>query len=193
MLIRFIITIAVLNAFLAHAGPETIIKQRAKDTANQNNARQGVAPPPNAPPPPKPGTAPAAARPLPPDPAAKVRADLAAIVATDKIKPEQKQTLSADLLALARGSNKPSGPALGKFSNALADALAGKTFEPPAQAKLVQNLNLLLNSASLSTSRTDEVTGEVRSLLTAAGLNATVTDPLLADLTIVVAEVQAPQ
>lgn len=189
---RFIITLALLTALAAHAGPETIIKQRAKDTANQNNARQGVPPPANTPPP-KPGTTPAAARPLPPDPAAKVRADLAAIVATDKLKPEQKQALSADLLALARGNNKPSGPALEKFSNALADALAGKTVEPAAQAKLVQNLNLLLNSASLSASRTDEVTGEIRSLLTAADLNATVTDPLLADLARVVAEVQAPQ
>jgi hypothetical protein len=181
--------VSSLLAVTANAGPEQIIKQRAKDTANQNNARQGVPPAANNPQRP-PGTPPAAAKPLPPDPTAKVRADLTALAAATKASPELKQTLANDLMALARGSTKPSGPTLNKFASQLADALAGKSLDASPQTRLVEKLNLLLNSASLSTSRAQEVSLEVKKLLENAGVPANTADTLQTALDAVVAEVQ---
>lgn len=186
---RLMFALAALLAFAAVAGQEQIIKQRAKDTANQNNARQGVTPPAGQQP--APGAPPPAARPLPPDPVAKVRADLAAIVTAGKVTPEKQQEFSANLLALARGKTKPTGASVSKFAGALAEALAGKKLETAAQSRLVQNLNLLLNSASLSDTRTQEVAAEVQSVLQKAGVTDATTTTLMSGLDTVVAEVQA--
>lgn len=179
-----------LLAVTAHAGPEQIIKQRAKDTANQNNARQGVPPAANNPQRP-PSNPPAAAKPLPPDPTAKVRADLSALGAVTKANPELKQALANDLMALARGSTKPSGPTLNKFAHQLADALAGKPLDASPQTRLVEKLNLLLNSASLSAARAQEVSLEVKKILENAGVPTHTADTIQTALDAVIAEVQA--
>ena len=82
-----ILAVAMLAAIAAQAGPETIVKQRAKEVVNQNNVRQGVgAPATPAPqnPPAQPG------RPLPPDPVAKLKADIAEIVGKSAVSAELK-------------------------------------------------------------------------------------------------------
>lgn len=186
---RFTILVATLVTFAAMAGPEQIIKQRAKDTANQNNARQGAAPPGGQPP--ASGAPPQAARPLPPDPVAKVRADLAAIVTASKVTPEKQAEFGVNLLALARGSTKPTSASVNKFASALAESLAGKKLDTSTQSRLVQNLNLLLNSAGLSDSRTQEVAGEVQKTLQSAGVVEATTTTLMSGLDAVVAEVRA--
>ena len=80
------------------AGSEAIIKQRAKDLSNQNNVRQGVAPP-TQPPPTAPKPATTAPSTLTPQQAlAKLQTDLAAI----KVIVEEAGGCFTDLAGLAR-------------------------------------------------------------------------------------------
>src|SRR5438874_13343192 len=97
-------TLLVITGFAQSS--EVIIKQRAKELSNQNNVRQGVAPPTQPQTPPPSATATAAAQPQNPA-LARLRADLAAIQAGSTPTPEQKQKLTTDIIAVAQ-STKPS-------------------------------------------------------------------------------------
>jgi hypothetical protein len=107
-----------------------MIKRRAKGLAEQNNARQGVPPPGQAGQP-----APAAGNktPTPATPATpatpqqiatgKIRTALAPLLKTETATPERKQALVKELLAAARGSEKPFGSTVTKLCDSLATAL----------------------------------------------------------------------
>ena len=102
------------------AGSEAIIKQRAKDLSNQNNVRQGVAPP-TQPPPTAPKPATTAPSTLTPQQAlAKLQTDLAAIKVNSTVTSAQKQQLARDftLVSQARTSRWRPRP----FSRTLCDA-----------------------------------------------------------------------
>jgi hypothetical protein len=163
--IVFVVVTAVCVSHL-HGGAENLVKERAKNVRDQNNARQGIpgTPPPATPPP-------AAAKPAPakPTPATKIKSNLMNWQAGKTISAESKKSFSSDLLAAARGSRKPSSTTLGKFTDSLATALAGKKPGPSELSRLVENINLSLNSAGLSEERKDEVAAAVRADLESAG------------------------
>src|SRR5712671_6846053 len=85
---------------LAQSGSDAIIKKRAKELNNQNNVRQGIAPPTQ----PQPSSAQPA---TPATPAAnsaalsKLQGDLAVIPSGSIATPEQKQKIVNDLMAIA--------------------------------------------------------------------------------------------
>src|SRR5438045_1816022 len=94
------VIVVLLFAHAARAqSPEVIAKKRAKELSNQNNVRQGVTPPTQG----QPLTAqpqPANPAPQPQNPAlTKLQTDLAAIQAGSTPSADQKQKLSADILA----------------------------------------------------------------------------------------------
>src|SRR6266478_5654434 len=95
---------SVLSIKAFGAGAEAIIKQRAKDLSNQNNVRQGVAPPAQPAQPAQPALPATAAL----TPMAKLQADITAIKPNSVMTAAQKQQLARDLTALAHGPGKPS-------------------------------------------------------------------------------------
>src|SRR3954454_11399093 len=105
---------ALLSLFTAASafsqGADVMIRQRARDLANQNNARQGVPPPGQAA---TPGANPAPQGPPPSLP--QLKADLAAIKVGATITPELKQKLATDITSGAQ-STKPAQAAANKLA-----------------------------------------------------------------------------
>jgi hypothetical protein len=150
-LVSFLVALTVLLAGIeARAQSDMIIKQRAKDLANQNNAQQGV-PPPGTPPPP---AAPAAP---PPSPAEqemqqhldKFQAALADIKSGAEVSADQKQTLQNDLTTLVRGSVRPSEASLSKLTDSLITALSAPNVTMHERGQLAQGINAVVNSSMI--------------------------------------------
>jgi hypothetical protein len=193
MNMKTIFCLFALSAMAAQpvlADAQSMAKERAKEVVNQSNVRQGIGAPAGSP-----GGAAAAAtdpgRPLPADPVAKLKADIAAISSSASVSAEQKKQLATDMLACARGSKKPSLATVQKFSNSLSGALAGKGIETPVQSRLVQNINLALNSASLSEQRLSEVGDDVQAILQTSGLTRGAAVNLVGELKAITEEIQA--
>jgi hypothetical protein len=170
------------------AGSETIIRERAKELRDQNNVRQGVAPP-SAPAQP---AAQAPAQALTPQQAILVRlqSDMGAI----KTAPpdDQKQKLTRDQAATAMGANKPTQASLAKLANSLAIALGEKTLSPTNRGRLLQDLHGVLNGASLPPTQMVAIVADVQAIFQAAGVSRASAAAVAADLKTVAGEVQKP-
>jgi hypothetical protein len=199
---RFVagVGISVLLAGSAIAGPEGIIKQRAKDVRDQNNARQSV-PPSQPPPPQQPAPAPArapaqpAVRAVPGMPQqgiAKIQADLAGMRGKAQIAPEQTQQLARDLSAAAQGATRPSSSAVAKFANDLTAALAGKNLPATAESRLAQNIHAVLNSAAIPASQMQAIVEDVQSVLQKNGVARAEATAATHSLKVIAAEVRKP-
>lgn len=146
----FLALTILLAGFAARAQSDMIIKQRAKNLANANNAEQGV-PPPGTPPPPAPPPAP------PPSPAEqemkqhmdKLEADLAGIKSGVEVSADQKQAVQADLAALVRGSVRPSDASLSKLTDSLVAALSAPNVIVRERSQLTQGINAVVNSSMI--------------------------------------------
>lgn len=176
------------------------IKRRAKDLNQQNNVRQGVAPPAQAPTKPVAVPAPAAVRPTAPaTPAtvqqqhvAKLRITLAALKAGNPMTTEQKKQLTNDLLAAARGPKKPSPTTVAKFVDNFATALAGKTLDPAQQSRLSQNLEAVVNSEAMPATQTDAIAGDVQAILEVSGAKRNDAVTVARDLKALAADLRKP-
>jgi hypothetical protein len=158
-----------LAAACAWAGPETIIKQRAKELRDQNNVRQGV--PPATAPQPKPAPNPAAVAPTPSQQnMGRLQTELAAIKPTAPATPEQKQRLSRLLVAMAEGPVKPSAAAADKLAEALAGAQASNPMSAASRARLVQDLDGIINPSKYPQAKKDAIIADVQAIFQAGGL-----------------------
>ncbi len=141
--------------------------QRAKDVANQNNARQGITPP--APAAPQ-NTAP----PPPPDPVLTATLQNIASLQGDftglETDPARKQPLVNDLNAAALGTH-PSKSSVSKLADDLAAGLAGKHLSSEQLKKLAQNLHAIANSSHLSQIQEQTIVDEVQKILQGAGVS----------------------
>ena len=183
-----LLALVVVAASAAHGqgAVGAIAKQRAKEAVRESNVRQGIgAPAPQIPPVGQSGRA------LPANPVAKVKADLRTIVDSAALADETRKQFAADVLACARGSHKPAAVSVEKFANGVSTALAGKGIQPSVQSRLADDINLMVNSASLSAQRTAEVADDVQAILQTAGLNCAQAVSLSAELKAVAAELQA--
>jgi hypothetical protein len=126
------------------AGPETIVRERAKELSNQNNVRQGVAPPTqSSPSPTAPGT-PAPQAPPKSQAVLQFETDLGSIKANDPVTPAIKQKLAADIIAIAEGT-KPSPTSAAKLAEDLAMAASAKPLDPKYRSRLGMELDAILN------------------------------------------------
>ena len=148
------------------AGPEQIIKQRAKDVRDQNNARQGV---PTAPAP--------AARPAPvmsaipaQPPLNRLTADLVNIKTNAAVTPAQIQSFSRNLATAAQGPRKPSSVALNKLATGLLPALASHPLSTNGRTRLLQNLMALVNGNGITSNQVSDVVVDIQDVLTKAGI-----------------------
>jgi hypothetical protein len=178
---------------VAYAGPEQIIKQKAKDIRDQNNAAQGV--PPRQPPP---ASAPAAqpvARPAatPQQTAqSRLQSDLNAIKSGTKVTDLQKENLARSLVGAVQGPNKLSLATGDKVAGSLAAALNEKLLTNALRGRLFQNLTALLAGHSMSPAQTTAVIEDVQKSFETAGVSAAAAGALASDLKLMSAELQKP-
>jgi|SRR5215813_8429646 len=160
-------SLLLLSLFAASTfgqGADIIIRERAKQLRDQNNARQGVPPPAQATKPatPAPGQTPAAT----PQPAglARLQTDLLAVKTNATVTAEQQQRLANDLAAIAQGPARPSSAATTKLAANLAAGLSQKSLSQNERSRLVQDLNALLNGASLPKDQTTDLIADVQKI-----------------------------
>lgn len=162
-----VVGVTVLVAGNLLADSQVIIQQRAKDLVNQNNVRQGV------PPPVTPSTAPAAAA-APANPQqqqalARLKTDLAAIKPNATVTAEQKQRIAANLVAVAGGPNKPSLVSATKLSQDLSAALTENALSDSSRARLVQELDAVLNPTKYPQAKMDRIFTDLQAIFQSNG------------------------
>jgi hypothetical protein len=165
-----------------------MIKRRAKETADQNNVRQGV-------PSPAPAPAPRTATPATPNtvtPAQSVlnlRAELVGFKTGTVATAEQKQKLIRQLATAARGP-KPSLPTVQKFVNSLTAALPGATLTPEQQTRLAQNLDGVMNSKALPAAQFDKIIADTQAILEVGTIKRATAVSIAAELKAIGAEIR---
>lgn len=144
---------------------DVIIKKRAQEIRDQNNVRQGVAPPSQ---PAQPATS------APPTPVqqsvAKLRGDLAAIKGQTKVTAEQKQQTTKDLITLAHGANQPSQPTATALADGLTTALVEKPLADKDLNRLLSDLAAVLNPARIPPDRLQAVFADIQAIFQANGM-----------------------
>jgi len=152
------------------AGPETIVRERAKELSNQNNVRQGVAPP-TQPSQPAATATPGSTAPAPPPKSPAVlqfEADLGSIKPNDPVTPVIKQKLATDILAIAEGT-KPSATAAAKLAEDLATAASAKPLKPDYRSRLGMELDAILNPAKYPKSNPSGIFSDIQATFQANG------------------------
>jgi hypothetical protein len=157
-----LLLLAAVSAF--SQGSDVMIRQRARDLANQNNARQGVAPPAQ---PSQPGANPAPQAPPPSLP--QLKADLASIKAGATVTPELKQKLAADILNGAQ-STKPAQAAANKLAEDLANAFSTKPLPSANLSRLVQQIDALINPSKFPQAKPQGIYDAIQSAFIENGL-----------------------
>jgi hypothetical protein len=193
---RFIpalLALSIIQAgFTARAQSDLIIKQRAKNLANANNAEQGA--PPAGPP-----VAPPSAPPAPPPSPAeqeikrnvdKLEADLTAIKSGVDVSDDQKQTLRDDLDTLARASVKPSKASLSKLTDDISAALSATNTSPRERGQLAQAVNVVVNSSMTTPPQAQSFVVVAETALRSGGVDDTGVQTISDDLKAILAEVQ---
>lgn len=165
-------TAALLLAGTAWAGPEGLIKQHAKELRDQNNVRQGV-PPPTQPP----ATAtPGSAVPATPVPSLapgllKFQTDLATVKPESPATAQLKQQLAGELLAGALTAGKPTPAQAAKFVDGVAAASAEKALSATSRARLVQELDAVLNPGKYPQAQLGNIFADIQAIFQANGLS----------------------
>src|ERR1051326_1563167 len=158
----FIITAGCL--LQCFGGPESIIKERAKELRDQNNVRQGVAPP----------TQPPMTSVVPAPPAVtaslvRFQTDLGTLNAGAPATPDQKQKMVEELAMTSQGA-KPSRAALAKLADDLSAAFAEKPLSAPSRARLVQELDAVLNPSKYPQAKLDGIFKDIQAIFQDNGL-----------------------
>ena len=162
------LTVILLIASNGLAQSDVIIKKRAKELNNQNNVRQGVAPPTQPQPARPPTTAPV---PQPQSSAlSKLQASLAGITPGSTATTEQKQKLANDISAVAQTA-KPSQAAATKLAEELWRGIAVKALSPASRSRLVQELDAVLNPAKYPQIKLPAVYDDIQAIFQENGLD----------------------
>jgi hypothetical protein len=171
----------------AYPDPAVIIRERAKELSNQNNVRQGVAPP----------TQPAMPAATPTAPAGptlspailRFNTDIATIQADAQVTPEQKQKLAQELIAAAQGA-KPSLASASKLAADLSAAFAEKPLSATSRARFVQELDAVLNPGKYPQAKLDGIIRDVQAIFQENGLARTKAVAIADDVKAIAAEIQ---
>jgi len=169
--------IATLIGLPAFGQSSYIIKQRAKDLRDQNNASQGAAPPAHSPAatsPTQPAAQSAPVQPLTPQQQAmgRLQSSLSAIKPGATVTPELKDQLTRSLIAVSPATPKPSGQAAMRLSEDLAAALSQKLLPTVSRNRLAQNLVALLNPASVKQPQVTDIVKDIQAILESNGVPA---------------------
>jgi hypothetical protein len=192
--------LAVVGALLLAAqtasaqGAAVIIKQRAKELRDQNNADQGVTAP--APPAqPASAAAPAGATPAqPPTPKqqrmAKLWFDLLALKPDASITLAMKQRLAKDIIAVADGPAKPSELAANKLAESLSSALSEKLLSDTTRRRLLGDIGAALNPQTTPQSQLADITDDIQTLFHANNVDRKEAPAVANDAKAIAVEIQ---
>jgi len=168
------------------AGPEVIIRERAKELRDQNNVRQGVQPPTQAN---SPGYGAAAAAPAASPALTKFAADLAALKAGVPATAAQKQQLARDLVLMAQGA-KPALATAAKLVDDLAVAFEEKPLSAASRGRLTQELDAVLNPAKYPQAKMDGIFADAQAIFQDNGAARKIATAISADIKALAAEIQ---
>ncbi len=176
-----------LAAACAYADPGVIIRERAKELSNQNNVRQGVAPPTQSV---QPTVAPnSPASPTLSASLMRFNTDLAAIKGDGVTTTDQQQKLAQELVAAAQGS-KPSLKAASKLAVDVSDAFAEKPLSAPSRARFVQELDAVLNPGKYPQARLEGIIKDIQAIFQDNGLARVKAVAIANDVQALSAEIQ---
>lgn len=183
---------ATLMSISVLAGPDTIIRQRAKELSNQNNVRQGVAAPAPPPAPATPTPQPTAAATInssQPAGLGRLPSDLAAIKINTPVPVVQNQLLTQDIMAIA-GANKVSSSTAAKLAHSISEALSTKALSASDRTRLVQDLNAALGNPNMPQVQTQAVLADIQAIFQSIGITRNSAVGIVDNLKAVTAEVQ---
>lgn len=172
-------------------GADYLIKKKAMDIRDRNNAAQGVTPAA-----PGPGAAPGAPQQgMSPAQQAlinKVQADLAEIKAGVTVSAEFKKKLQTDIANLAKGVTKPSKTVLTKLVDDMSAALSDKsvTAKEKEQAQLAKDLNVVVNCGNLSSAQAQTYTTAAQNALKECSVGEQPLGAVTADLKAIAKDLQ---
>ena len=172
-------------------GSAVMFKNRAKETVNQNNVRQGVPPPSQAVPGP---AAPSQVKPAAPavsqaQSLANIKTDIVGIKTGSAATAEQKQQFIKNLAVAAR-SAKPSLPSVTKFVDSLSTGLSEVSLTADQQVRLAQNIEAVLNSKPLPAKQFEAIIADVQAIMQVGSLKRTSAATIANDLKAVGLEVR---
>ena len=179
----------ILGTFWAQADPAVIIRERAKQLSNQNNASQGVTSP-AQPPPAQPAVAPAVQQGPTLSPSLlRFNTELTAIRVESPATADQKDKLTQDLLQAALGP-KPSLASVAKLAADVAAAFADKPLPAASRTRFVRELDAVLNPAKYPQAKLDGILKDVQNLFQENGLSVMKALGIADDLKMVAQEIQ---
>jgi hypothetical protein len=163
-------------ALSAFGDSSSIILQKARDVAN---TRPTGEPPASRQPPGQPAPAASAVQTAPQlPPEQQLTVNELAVATTNSTR-----RLSADLMALARGTQKPSQATLDKLAFDLAQAVAGHTITAAQRARIAKDIETVFSSsASVPREQVEAFVVDVPLLLKALGVESTYTAAVGNDL-----------
>jgi len=167
-----LIGVATLLVGTVFAGPDVIIKQRAREIRNQNNVRQGVAPPTQ--PPPQQAAPAGRTKAAPPSAVqqnlALLRADLMAIKPNVPVTSAQRLQITSDLMSASQGPNKVSRTTAANLAASLASAFAQKPLLDKDCSRLMSDLAVVLNPARTQPTQAQAVYDDIQAIFQANGM-----------------------
>jgi hypothetical protein len=190
--------IIVVSVAVVYAGPEHLIKQRAKDVRDQNNERQGVTPaspapaPARAATPPQPSAVPQAPRPSGPalsPQAVRIGEALGNLSAAGEVTDAQRQQLLQSLDEAARGAAKPSVGKVKKLAGDLVLAVEGTALTSTQRSVLASQLERALNDP-LGATEMETLARQVQDTLRGAGTGKVDATIVANDLKSIIADMQ---
>ena len=182
-----ILTASGLIASFAYADPAVIIRERAKELRDQNNVRQGVAPPtqPAIPA----ATANAPAGPTMAPGLLRFNTDINTIHADSQVTPEQKQKLAQEIIAGAQTA-KPSLTTAAKLAADVSAAFAEKPLSATSRARFIQELDAVLNPAKYPMAKLEGILRDIQAIFQENGLARLKAMAIADDVKAVAAEIQ---
>ncbi len=176
----------------AIAQSDQIILKRAKEQRDQNNVRQGVAPPTQQPAPASASsTTPASTAPAPSQSMINFRTDLATIKANDSVTTDTKQRLTRELLAMAQTGSKPAPASANKVVEGLANSQTVKPLSSSNLGRVVQELDAVLNPGKYPAAKLDAIYDDIQAVLVNNGMSRNDAVKVVADIKTVSTEVRS--
>lgn len=103
-----------------------------------------------------------------------------------------KQRLTADLTSAAVGATKPTSSSITKLADDLAAAVLSKPLTPVLRARLVQDVNAVLNAARYPAAQMNAIIADVQTVLQGEGEAKKNAETVAADLKSIAAEITRP-
>ncbi len=189
LLLTLLLILTAAPHLRAQGAQGVLIKNKAKDIRDRNDAAQGV----EAPAAPGAAATPGAPRGLDPGQQQKIdklAEDLGKIATGATVAAEVRKTIQTDLTNLAKGEVKPAPGNLLKLADDLTAALAAKPGAAKVPPGLANALNILLNSSRLTPGQTRMFLTNAQNALLDLGVPADRLQPVAMDLKSITTELQ---